>query len=98
MAIYVVLVNLTDQAMRDIKAAPKRTKGAEKLARSLGGKLVESYFTMGEYDIVGILDLPDDAAAAKYALSIAALGNARTTTLRAFTAGEFKEILSSLPA
>jgi uncharacterized protein with GYD domain len=97
MAKYVVLVNLTEQALRDIKAAPDRTEGAKKLARELGGEMIESYFTMGQYDLVGIMDFPDDAAAAKYALSIGALGNARTTTLKAFTAAEFKEILSGLP-
>ena len=97
MAKYVVLVTLTEQALRDMKSAPDRTKGAQALARSVGGEMIETYFTLGQYDIVGIMDFPNDAAAVKYALSIGALGNARTATMRAFTSAEFGEILGSLP-
>ncbi len=96
MAKYVVLVNLTAQALADMKSAPDRTKGARALAQSLGGDMVETYFTLGQYDIVGIMDFPDDEAAAKYAMSIGSLGNARTTTMRAFTSEEFGEVLGSL--
>lgn len=97
MASYVVLVNLTEKALASMRDAPERTARARKLARELGGELVQTYFTLGAYDLIGILDLPDDAAAAKYALSIGALGNARTTTLKAFTEAEFKEVVDGLP-
>ena len=48
-------------------------------------------------DAVVIAELPDDAAVAKMALSLGAMGNVRTETLRAFTEGEFRKIVGELP-
>ncbi len=52
---------------------------------------------MGAYDIVIVLDLPGDDAAARFALSLCARGNVRTTTLKAFTEAEYRDIVASLP-
>ena len=42
---------------------------------------------MGEYDYVAIGEMPSDEVAMRFLLSLGALGNVRTTTLRAFTKG-----------
>lgn len=52
---------------------------------------------MGKYDAIGIVELPNDEAAAKLALSTAALGNIRSETLRAFTEEEYRKLMASLP-
>ena len=56
-----------------------RTKGA----RSLGGELEAYYFSFGEYDVLALLDFPDDEAAATVAVAVDAAGGAiaRTTVL-----------------
>jgi hypothetical protein len=51
----------------------------------LEGKILGLYVTMGEYDIVAVTEGPSDEVAAAVALSIASKGNAKTTTMRAFT-------------
>jgi uncharacterized protein with GYD domain len=53
------------------------------MARSLGGELESYYFGFGDYDVLAILDLPDDEAAAAIALAVDVAGGAvaRTTVL-----------------
>jgi uncharacterized protein with GYD domain len=52
---------------------------------------------MGAYDLVVITELPNDEAMAKLSLTVGALGNVRTTTMRAFNRQEFRNIVTSLP-
>ncbi len=97
MSTYIILSNYTEQGIRDVKDSPARLDAVKKLLGDLGGRLTAFYLTMGSYDIVVIIDLPSDQAAARFALTIGALGNVRTTTLKAFTESEFKDIVQSLP-
>jgi uncharacterized protein with GYD domain len=52
---------------------------------------------MGEYDYVAIGEFPSDEAAATFQLGIAAQGNVKTKTLKAFTTEEFAKIVDALP-
>lgn len=97
MPTYVVLYKLTDQGIKDIKGAPGRYEEGVKKFEAMGGKVIGFYATMGEYDYVGIGEAPNDEVAMIYALALGALGNVRTTTLKAFTTEEFAKIVSKLP-
>jgi len=96
MATYISLINFTEQGIKDIKNSPTRLDNAKALARSLGGEMKQVFLTMGGYDMVAILDLPDDEAAAKMALTVGAGGNVRTTTLKAFDEATCRKIVASL--
>jgi uncharacterized protein with GYD domain len=96
MPTYVTLYKWTDQGIKDVKNAPARFDAAKKLAESMGGKVVGLYVTMGEYDIVAVSEGPSDEAASAANLSIAARGNATTTTMRAFTESEFAAIVKKV--
>ena len=97
MATYIVLANFTDQGIRNIKQSPGRLDAARELARKLGAEFKDFYLTVGAYDIVCMLEAPDDETAAKFALSIGSLGNVRTTTLKAFPEKEYRDIVKALP-
>ncbi len=97
MATYIMLINYTDQGIRNVKDSPNRLDAAKALAQNLGGEFKQTYLTLGAYDFVAILELPDDAAAAKLALTIGALGNIRSTTLKAFNEAEYRDIIAALP-
>ena len=71
------------EGIKAIKDSPKRREAASKAIASLGGKLVHSYLTLGRYDVVAIIEAPDDEAAAKFALMTGAQGNLSTETMRA---------------
>lgn len=97
MATYIALVNFTDQGIRDIKASPGRVEAAKKLLNDLGGEMGQIFLTMGSHDAVFLMDLPDDAAAARFALTLGSFGNVRTNTLKAIPEDEYVEIIASLP-
>ena len=52
--------------------------------------------TFGPYDFVHILEAPDDQAIARYVLALNAIGNVRTTTLKAFDETEHNAFIESL--
>ena len=58
MSIYVMLINYTEQAIRNIKGSPKRANAARFLAKSFGAELTDLYLTMGEYDLIATVALP----------------------------------------
>ena len=97
MPIYISLMNLTEQGVKDIKNAPQRVEEAVKGLEAIGGKLVAFYTVMGEYDYVGIAEAPSDEVAMTFLMGLGAAGNVRTTTLKAFTAEQFAEMVKKLP-
>lgn len=96
MAKYIGLINWTEKGLREIKESAARVDLARDLAKDLGGDLQQLYMTMGAYDLVAVLEMPDDEAAAKFALMSAKAGNIRTTTLKAFDETAYRKIVGSL--
>ena len=96
MAKYIALINWTEKGVKEIKESPARADLARGLAKQLGGEMQQLYLTMGAYDLVAILDMPDDEAAASFALKSAAGGHIRTTTLKAFDETSYRKIIGSL--
>ena len=96
MARYIMLINWTDQGVRNVKDSPKRLDTARGVAKKLGMELKDFYLTMGDYDMVGHLDAPNDEVVAKFILGLGTLGNVRTKTLKAFSEDEYRKIVGSL--
>ena len=61
MTTYIMLINWTEQGIRDVKSSPKRLDAARKLLGEMGGTLKAFYLTMGEFDMVVVAEAPDDA-------------------------------------
>jgi uncharacterized protein with GYD domain len=95
MPTYVVLINFTDEGIRTVKETIQRADGAAERAQQHGGSL-QVYWTVGPYDIVGILEAPDDETATAFALDASTRGAVRTTTLRAYDREEMSGILQRL--
>jgi uncharacterized protein with GYD domain len=93
---FVNLIRYTQQGIAKIKESPARLEAAKRTAEKAGGKIHAWYLTMGQYDAVIISEFPNDEAVAKFALSVGALGNVTTETLRAFTEGEYRNIVGGL--
>lgn len=93
---FLTLIRYTQQGIAKIKESPARLDAAKKVAEKLGGKLHSWYLTMGQYDAVIVSEFPNDEAVAKFFLSVGALGNVTTETLRAFTESEYRNIVGGL--
>jgi uncharacterized protein with GYD domain len=94
MAHFICLLTYTQQGMAQLGATTKRSEAFERRAEQLGAKVLATYWTLGAYDIVHIIEAPDEKTACSLAMSSLALGNVRTHTLPAFSLEEMrKEIL-----
>ena len=93
---YVVLINWTEQGVRNVKETVVRTDHGGEIAAKHGLKLEQAYWTVGPYDMVAIFDAPDDEALSAHLLEIGSSGNVRTTTLRAYDEEEMSGILRRL--
>jgi uncharacterized protein with GYD domain len=94
MPTYVNLVNWTDQGIKNYKDSVSRAADFTKLVESLGGSVRELLWTIGEYDLVAVIELPDDETAAAAGLRVGSLGSIRTSTMRAFSAAEMGRIVT----
>lgn len=94
MQTYVVLLNWTDQGIKDYKHTVDRASVAiETLVRSAGGRMKELFWTIGPYDLVALVSLPDDETLAALLLQVEAQGNVRAVPMRAFSAGEMQNVI-----
>ena len=96
MPTYVTLANFTHQGIQHVKDTTKRADAFKSAAKKAGCTIKEIYWTQGQFDIVTIMDAPDDASATALLMSLGKLGNVRTQTLRAFTAAELAPILDKV--
>lgn len=96
MATYCVLGSFTEQGVRDVKDSPKRAEAFREMAGKCGVTVKDVYWAQGQYDIVTILEASDDLAVTSLALSVGALGNVRTQTLRLFSPADMKTIIDKM--
>ena len=96
MSTYIMLANWTDQGARNVTDSPRRLDAAKKALENVGGQFKAFFMTMGEFDMIGIYEAPDDAVAARFTLEVGQLGNIRTRTLKAFPETAYREIIVSL--
>ena len=97
MAIYISLISFTDQGIRNIKQSPERAQAFRDMVEKAGATVKAIYWTLGNYDLVAITDVPDDATAMTLLLTTGSIGNIRTQTLKGFSAEEMAPILAKLP-
>ena len=89
---YIMLINWTDQGIRNVRDSPKRLDGAKKTLGEMGGSFKAFYLTMGEFDMVAVVEAPDDAVVARFSLQLGMAGSVRTRTMKAFPEAAYREI------
>lgn len=96
LATYIVLGKLSEQGAQDIRNLRQFAEENMRRGQQLGLKVHGWYMTMGSYDIVVVVEGPDDETMAAQALGVASRGRVQTETLRAFTLDEADAILQKL--
>ena len=96
MVTYVVLAKFTDQGIRNAKESPKRAGAFKEMAKTFGVTVKDIVWTQGQYDVVTIVEAPDESSAMALYLSLGALGNVRTETMRAFSVAEMTNIVGKM--
>lgn len=93
MATFISLINLTDQGIRNVKDSPDRFEAFAALAEKAGVKVTTVLYTIGQYDMVVIIE-GDEKAAMAVMFKVAAMGNVRSQTLRGYSINEMRGILA----
>ena len=93
---YVLLLNWTDQGIKNVKDTIKRAESFKSYLEKRGGTLTDLFYTFGQYDLVVTAELPSDEIAMSVSLGTGALGNVRVTTLKAFGLDETRKIIGEL--
>lgn len=96
MVTYIMLLNWTDQGIKNVKDSPKRLDVVKKLAKDMGGEVKSFYMTLGIYDLVLIVDMPNNDKLASFGLKLGSLGNVRSTTLKTFSEDDYRRIVAGL--
>jgi uncharacterized protein with GYD domain len=97
MPTYISLVQYTQQGLQKVKDSPGRLDAARKAFEQAGAKIKDFYLVMGEYDLIFVAEAPNDEVVAKLTLMLGSMGNVKTRTSRAFTEGEYRKLIQSLP-
>lgn len=96
MAKYINLLQFTDQGIRTVRDTIKRAEAATAEAEKMGVKITEAFWTMGAYDVVLLLDAPDDETVSALSLKLGSMGNVKSQTMRAFRREEMESILAKI--
>jgi len=85
MSRYMIQASYTADAVASMVKHPEdRSEAVRPVVEQLGGKLLEFYFTLGDYDTILIVELPNNTAALAAALACIVPGHLatiRTTAL-----------------
>ncbi len=93
MPIYISLMKWTSQGLGGLPAWRDRMEEAERAIQDRGGRLVDTYVTLGRYDLVEIFEAPNDEAAYQILVTVARHGNVTTETMRGFDREEADNIV-----
>lgn len=97
MQAYVVLYKWTEKGISSVKQSPARIGQVKAALEKMGGRAVGVWVTMGEYDLVAIMEAPSDEVMAAFILAQTSMGTVTSRTLKAFSEEEFARIVSKLP-
>jgi uncharacterized protein with GYD domain len=93
---YVVLYRFTEQGMKNVKSTVERVQETQANSTSRGFKIHNIFWTQGQYDLVAVLEAPDEQAMMVGLMSIASAGNAHSETMRAFTIAEMEQVIQKM--
>ena len=96
MPTYIALLKWTGQGVGKVKDSPSRLDSGRKAFKKIGVEIQDTYLTMGRYDLVCIIDAPDDETYATAMLSLGSQGNVQTETLKAFSEDQYRKICKAV--
>jgi uncharacterized protein with GYD domain len=92
---YLSLLTFTDEGAREMKQSPERATAWRSEVEATGVKVLAQLWTVGAYDGALLLEGSDEKQILSALARLAALGNVRTHSLRAFDAEEFANVVGA---
>lgn len=98
MPTYVVLYKFTAEGVKNIRDTVKRAGQTRQQNAAAGFKITEVFWTQGPYDMVAIVEAPNEETMMGAMLNVVSAGNVSSTTMRAFDAPAMSRILATVPS
>jgi uncharacterized protein with GYD domain len=97
---YMIRASYTVEGIQGVikEGAASRVTAVEGVVGSVGGRLLSAHWAFGDDDFIGIVELPDNAAAMALVTTVGASGAVRATTTVLLTAAEVDDAISRRPA
>ncbi len=96
MGTYIVLSKLTDEGRKTMIKKPDRIKEVNGELEAMGGKIVNQYSLLGDYDFITILEAEDHEAITKMVMEIGSRGTIDTKTMAALPVDSLVKTLSGI--
>jgi len=74
MPTFIIMMNWTEQGIRNVKDAHKRAAAAKEMAKKAGVEIKQTYLTNGQFDLVSIVESASGDNIAKFCMQVGALG------------------------
>ena len=58
---YDILVNWTEQGIKNVKDSVRRSEAFETAIENAGGKSIGLYYTLGKHDMVAVVEVPNES-------------------------------------
>ena len=91
MTFFLIQVSYTSKSWSNlIKEPQNRLEAMQGIIKELGGKIINAFLAFGDFDVVGILELPNNITAAALSMALMAGGgikNIKTTPMMTWEDG-----------
>jgi uncharacterized protein with GYD domain len=96
MPTYISLLRWTQQGAANVKDSPKRLDAGREAFKKIGVEIKDTYLLMGRYDLLCVIEGPDDDTVARALLSLGSQGNVQTETMKAWNEDQYRKITGSI--
>jgi len=93
MPTFIRLASLTEQGIRNIRDFKDMLAEAQEIMEEHGVRLQQGWATLGDYDVVAVIEAPDAKTAAQVSALIASKGNFRAKTLSAVPISDLSDAI-----
>lgn len=93
MAIYILLGTLTDEGAQKLRQHPEWLEQVSKDLQAREIKVIAQYAVLGPYDLVTIVDAPDNRSVVRVSTELSLRGSVKITTLPALPIDDFLQSL-----
>ena len=89
MPTYILLTTLTPEGVQTVKNNPQRIREVNKEIEQLGATVKSQWATLGRFDSVTVVEVPDEATIARVSLELGSRGTGKYETLAAIPIDDF---------
>ena len=89
MPTYIMLAQLSSDGVQTVKNNPSRIKEVNKEVEQLGAVVKAQWATIGQYDFVSVVEVPDEKTMARVSLELGSRGTSRYESMTAIPIDDF---------